>query len=47
MMGLPKVKVYEVKNMEKKWYQSKTIQGIVVAVLGGLIFTFADGAQGF
>ncbi len=32
--------------MEKEFYKSKTVQGIIVAVLGGLLYTFG-GAQEF
>ena len=42
---MDKIKIYEVKQMEKKWYESKTIQGIIVAVLGGLLFTFGGAKE--
>ena len=31
--------------MNKEWYQSKTIQGLIIAVLGGLILSFGKSPE--
>ena len=35
----------EVNRMNKEWYQSKTIQGLIIAVLGGLILSFGKSPE--